>query len=105
MLAKLTEEQRQQFSRFQIGQIVKHFKRELVGDQYNSNEYLYKIVGLAEHTETGDVCVVYQALYNNGSKVNFGLYARPLEMFCSEVDHDKYHYIKQKYRFEPVEVV
>ena len=102
MLSKLTTEQKQQFSRFQIGDIVKHFKRELVEDQYNSNEYLYKIVGLAEHTETGDVCVVYQALYTNGSKVNFGLYARPLEMFCSEVDHNKYHYIKQKYRFETV---
>ena len=70
MLSKLTTEQKQQFSRFQIGDIVKHFKRELVEDQYNSNEYLYKIVGLAEHTETGDVCVVYQALYTSGLAYN-----------------------------------
>lgn len=35
---------------FEPGDIVKHFKRETVSD-LRSNDYLYKIVGEAKHTE------------------------------------------------------
>ena len=81
--------------KFEPGDLVRHFKRETV-DQ-DSTVYLYKIVGEAEHTETGEMMMVYQALYGD-----MRLYVRPLAMFMGETDHDKYPDIKQKYRFEKV---
>lgn len=75
------------------GTIVKHFKRETVKG-WKWNEYLYEIIGLAKNSEDGNWMMVYKALY--GSKE---MYVRPLDMFMSEVDHEKYPDIRQKYRF------
>lgn len=83
-----------------VGDIVQHFKREVLSDK-NNQLYLYKILEIAEHTETGEKLVIYQALYDSDAMgIHFGVFARPLDMFMSEVDHDKYPDIKQKYRFE-----
>lgn len=84
---------------FIAGAIVKHFKRETLTTydlEKNPNMYLYEIVGIAEHTETKELLMVYKALYGKPT-----LCARPLSMFLSEVDHKKYPNIKQKYRFVP----
>ena len=88
--------------RLKAGDIVQHFTREyLRGDFVDSSKYLYKIIGFAEHSETKEKLVVYQALYKDEILgINFGLYARPYDMFMSEVDHYKYPEIKQQYRFE-----
>lgn len=78
---------------FKEGDIVQHFKREMVDPA--TTTYLYRIIGIATHSETREEMMVYQALYGDQ-----GLYVRPLEMFMSEVDHEKYPEIHQKYRFE-----
>ncbi len=80
---------------FTPGDIVKHFKRELVDP--SSPDYTYKIIAIAKHTETEETLVVYQALY--GSRE---VYARPYDMFMGEVDKEKYPEIKQTYRFEKI---
>ena len=78
---------------FHPGDRVQHFKRELVDP--NTTQYLYQIVGVAIHSESREPLMIYQALYDDG-----GLYARPLEMFLSKVDREKYPDVRQEYRFE-----
>ena len=75
-----------------IGKKYKHFKGNLykvidiVNDSESNNDIEYKKV------------VIYQALYGDNLK-----WARPYDMFNSEVDHIKYPEVEQKYRFEEVD--
>lgn len=71
-----------------VNGIYKHFK----GDYY-------LIVDIANHSETKEKYVVYRRLYGDGS-----LWIRPMDMFLSEVDHEKYPNVEQKNRFELQEI-
>lgn len=75
---------------FHIGDLVKHFKYA------GGLEYVYQIMMFATHTETGEKLVIYRSVANQK------VYARPYDMFMSEVDREKYPDAKQKYRFEVI---
>ena len=89
--------------KFNKGDIVKHFKRETMTDERLKEEpnlYLYEIIGTAKHTESEEELMIYKPLYKTEFINDTNFAARPLDMFMSEVDHEKYPKIKQKYRFE-----
>ncbi len=67
-----------------VNRVYKHFK----GD-------LYIVLDIGKDSEDLEECVIYRGLYGDGP-----LWIRKKEDFLSEVDHNKYPDVKQKYRFE-----
>jgi len=78
------------------GEVYRHFKGKY-----------YKVICVGHHSENNERMVVYGWSYKTDK--GYKLYSkhepciRPLDMFMSEVDHEKYPNVKQKYRFEKVE--
>lgn len=74
--------------KLKLGAKYRHFKGNI-----------YQILNIAVHTETEEKLVIYQSV-DTGK-----IWARPLQMFLEEVDHEKYPEVRQKYRFELVEEI
>ena len=73
-----------------INEIYRHFKGNY-----------HEIIAVGHHSETKERMVVYYDTSGKNSTINDPC-IRPLDMFMSEVDHDKYPNVKQKYKFEKV---
>ncbi|MCR5688154.1 MAG: DUF1653 domain-containing protein [Lachnospiraceae bacterium] len=65
------------------GQVYRHFKGNI-----------YRIITVAVHSETGEQLVIYKR-----DDAEEKSYARPLDMFMSEVDRKKYPDVRDRYRF------
>lgn len=81
---------------FKADNISTEFDRPLPrkGEKYKHFKLgkIVTIIGISRHTETEEISVVYE--YEGH------IWNRPLEMFMSEVDKEKYPNAEQKYRFE-----
>ena len=69
-------------------EIYRHFKGNV-----------YQIITIARHSETKMKMVVYQQLY-----APYEVYVRPLDMFMSKIDRNKYPNEKQIHRFEKLNI-
>jgi len=65
----------------QVGEVYRHFKGMII-----------EIIAVGKNTETLEEMVVY----NHDGEI----WIRPLEMFMSKVDKEKYPEVTQEYRFE-----
>lgn len=65
--------------------IYKHYKNNL-----------YEVLGIAQHTETGEQLVVYKSLYEAVDYPYGQLWIRPLEMFMEQIEYNG----KRVQRFE-----
>lgn len=72
------------------------YKLRMVGKRYRHFKGgIYVVSDIAVHSETAELIVIYKS-FDKPSLV----WARPLNMFLSEVDRDKYPNVEQEMRFE-----
>ncbi len=78
---------------FQPNDIVRHFKGNL-----------YRIIAIARNTETKELEVIYESLYQTPVGGCRDVWARPYVMFEDKVDTERYPDAMQEYRMEIVEI-
>ena len=72
----------------QLYSVYRHFK----------GNYYY-VEDCATDSESGETVVIYRPLYGERR-----LWVRPLSMFLSAVDRQKYPHAEQEYRFEQIDL-
>lgn len=86
-------------NRMNVQAQVNCMKSAMVGFRYKHFKgNVYLVTDIAVHSETEEPMVIYKS-FNNTDLV----WCRPLSMFMSEVDHEKYPDVKQLMRFERIE--
>ena len=64
-----------------------HFKHD---PSKSINNYAYRLVGTAKHSETEEVTVIYKPMYRNEWLGEVELISRPIEMFMDTVEKPEY---------------
>ncbi len=98
----VSPENRHSLENLEAGGFIVHTRRQMYGahDRYVMKKYLeplpgyyrhfkgmpYKVLALANHSETRERVVVYQALYGERA-----IWVRPANMWFSHIDRDDYH--------------
>lgn len=85
LVIEITEQDKIITREVKAGEKYRHFKGNI-----------YEVIAVATHTETLDKFVIYKRVDCDD------VFARPYEMFISEVDKVKYPEATQRYRFEKV---
>lgn len=85
-------------NRMNVQSHIRCMKEAIVGYRYRHFKGgVYVVTDIAVHSETEEPMVIYRS-FNDPSLV----WCRPLSMFLSEVDHEKYPDVKQLMRFERI---
>ena len=85
-------------NRMNVQTQVKCMKSAMVGFRYRHFKGgVYLVTDIAVHSETEEPMVIYKSFDNSDL-----VWCRPLSMFMSEVDHEKYPDVKQLMRFERI---
>ena len=75
---------------------IKDLKKDMIGSRYRHFKgNIYVVQDIAVHSESAEPMVIYKR-WDEPSDT----WCRPLDMFCYEVDHEKYQEVVQKFRFE-----
>lgn len=85
-------------NRMKVQERVNIMKDTIVGFRYRHFKGgIYVVTDIAVHSESGEPMVIYKSF----DKPHL-VWCRPLDMFLSEVDHEKYPDVEQLMRFERI---